>query len=164
MPDLITHVAISHLVKRPWDRAHPGPNTLAFRILFYFGTILPDIFSRALNISFPSTLKWTLALHTPAGTLLCCVILALLFEPSIRKSAFLNLTGGAVLHYLLDTFQYAATPVFFWGFPFSWADSSLHIVDAGDIVLFSPVWVFCVFLMEIVFCLLRRRQQSSANL
>lgn len=148
MPDLITHVAVSHLVKRPWDKACSLEHAAAFRILFYFGTILPDITSRALNIAFPSTLKWTLALHTPAGSLLCCIALALLFEPEIRKRAFLNLTGGAALHYFLDTLQYATTPVFFWGFPFTWADSSLHILDAGDIVLFSPVWVFLVVLLE----------------
>ncbi|NQT27217.1 hypothetical protein HQ585_17815 [candidate division KSB1 bacterium] len=163
MPDLITHVAISHLIKRPWDRAHPGTHANAFCILFYFGTILPDITSRALNIAFPSTLKWTLALHTPAGTLLCCIILTLLFESSIRKRAFLNLMGGASLHYLLDTFQYATTPVFFWGFPFSWADSSLHILDAGDIVLFSPVWVFFVVLMEIIFYLFHYKQPAHLH-
>ena len=155
MPDLITHVAISHLVKRPWDRIRPSENSGALRLLFYFGTILPDLTSRALNIAFPSTVKWTLALHTPVGSLLTCILIALLFESSIRKSVFFNLIGGAALHYLLDTFQYAVTPVFFWGFPFTWADSSLHLLDAGDIVLFSPVWVILVVLMEIYFYIVK---------
>jgi len=151
MPDLITHVAISHLVRRPWERIHPSKKTGAFRVLFYFGTILPDITSRALNIAFPSTVKWTLALHTPAGSLLCCIIIAFLFESSIRKSVFLNLIGGTALHYLLDTFQYVTTPVFFWGFPFTWADCSLHILDANDIVLFSPIWILLVVIMELFY-------------
>ncbi|HDQ44218.1 MAG TPA: DUF1624 domain-containing protein [bacterium] len=161
MPDLITHVAAAHLIRRPFERSGRDAENRRYRVLFYLGTILPDVTSRAVNIAFPSSMKWTLALHTPAGALVLIGILALLFEPGMRKRAFGNLTAGAFLHFLLDTFQTSSTPVFFWLFPFSWADCGLNWVDPGDLIPWIPVWLAGIGFLELVLYLRRRRESAS---
>lgn len=156
MPDLITHMVFSHILRRPVElkgRLRSGP---ALRVLFYLGTLLPDIASRAVNIVFPDSIEWTLALHTPAGALVMIGLLVLLFEPGLRKSAFLNLSAGMLLHFLLDTFQSTSTAVFFWLFPFSWTDCGLYCFDPGDLIPLIPLWLTIIAGLEI-FLLIRKR-------
>jgi hypothetical protein len=148
MPDLVTHLAVNHLLRRPLEWRGKVSNARAFRTLFYLGAILPDITSRAINIAFPSTMKWTLALHTPAGALVLIGIMTFLFESGIRKNVFWNLAAGAGLHFLLDTFQTSSTAVFFWLFPFSWADCGLYLIDPGDFIPWIPVWLALIGVVE----------------
>ena len=43
MPDLITHLAFSHLVIRGFEWLKKETAFTPFRVLFYAGTILPDV-------------------------------------------------------------------------------------------------------------------------
>ena len=148
MPDLITHVALSHLVRRPFDRRASQGKILPLRPLFYLGTILPDILTRPWYILFPITHDWTLCLHTPLGMLLFTGILALFFESSLRKRAFINLSTGVGCHFLLDALQKQVTGNNFWLFPFSWKSVEYGIAYAEDYLDLIPLWIGMIGIME----------------
>lgn len=158
MPDLITHMAFNHILRRSAEVKEAQWAAPHLRVLFYLGTLLPDISSRALNIAFPDSIQWTLALHTPAGSLCLIAIMAMFFEPKLRKAAFINLSAGMLLHYLLDTFQSTSTAVFFWLFPFSWLDCGLYLFDPGDLIPLIPVWLLSIVLLELSLYFIKRRK------
>jgi hypothetical protein len=63
MPDLITHTAVAHLIRRPFESVNPSDDPAQMRILFLVGVMLPDLMSRpwyilspAVQIASPSTL------------------------------------------------------------------------------------------------------------
>lgn len=150
MPDLLTHVAISHLVRRPFDFSRKENNPVPFRILFYFGTILPDILTRPFYILFPITKDWTTPFHTPFGMLLTCALITFLFETSIRRKVFMNLLGGALFHFFLDTFQKHLTYNVFWLFPFSWKNDGFQFLGADEFLDLIPLWIGLVILLELI--------------
>ena len=148
MPDLITHIALGHLVRRPLDIQHEKRPTMPFRLIFYFGTVLPDILTRPWYIIFPETYEWTLPFHTPLGMLLTCILISLLFAPSLRRRVFINLTAGAFFHFVLDSFQKTLTGNDYWLFPFSWRSYGLGIAWADEVMDLLPVWIGLALLME----------------
>ncbi|MFH1941821.1 MAG: metal-dependent hydrolase [bacterium] len=164
MPDLVTHIAFSHLVRRPFEIKQSGKSHLPFRILLYLGTILPDITTRSLYIVFPSTHDWTYPLHTPVGALVLCGIIALLFESSLRKKAFANLSTGAGLHFVLDSFQKQLIGGYPWLFPFSWKPIGIGLLWSDDILQYFPVWIAVVVIVEIgIFIAKKRRTHSKSR-
>ena len=146
MPDLITHVALAHVIKRPFDlkKSHTP-----FRALLYLGTILPDVLSRPFYILFPNTYDQIVFFHTPVGMLLTISLLVLFFEPAIRKGAFINLTAGAGLHFLLDAFQIQTSGNNYWLFPFTYTNFGYGLFQAGDLIPFIPLWIGLVAAMEV---------------
>ena len=156
MPDLITHTAVAHLLRRPFERPS-DPDAGATRTLFYLGTILPDILTRPWYILIPATHDWTMAFHTPVGALLACGLLALLFEPPLRKKAFLWLGGGSLLHFFLDGFQKQVVGNSTWLFPLTWNDYGYGIAWSGEIMRLIPLWLALVVVMEIILFLRRKK-------
>jgi len=150
MPDLVTHVALSHLVSRPFEWRHQKKTTVPMRILFYLGTILPDILTRPWYIIYPPTMEWTYPLHTPFGMLIICLMLMLFFKSDLRKKAFLALYSGSLFHFFLDGLQTHLTYTEHWLYPFSWRGFGLHIMWAEDILLLIPVWLFLIVVLEII--------------
>jgi hypothetical protein len=161
MPDLVTHVAISHLVKRPFDFSRNANNPVPFRILFYFGTILPDILTRPFYILFPITKDWTVPFHTPFGMIVTCALLALLFESSIRGRVFINLLGGAFFHFFLDALQKHLNEGIFWFFPFSWKSGGFQLLWADQIMDFIPLWIGLIIILES--CIFLRRKKIKKH-
>jgi len=157
MPDLITHVALSHILRRPFDRGRRMSEVLPFRVLFYLGIILPDILTRPWYILFPVTHNWTLCFHTPLGMGLTAGILAMFFESSIRKIAFKNLTLGAGTHFILDTLQKKITGDNYWFFPVTWKSVEHGIAWAEDYVDLIPLWLGLVLLVEFVIYLWNKK-------
>ena len=148
------------MVRRPFDLAAPD-NAAPFRILFYSGTILPDLLSRPFYIIFPSTYLWITALHTPLAMLIIITMLSLLFHSGIRKRVFLNLCGGAALHFLLDALQKHVSGNNFWLFPFSWKNFSYGVAWPEDILLLIPVWIILAFITELI---VRKREKQLSGL
>ena len=161
MPDLITHVAIGHLIKRPFELKKSNPAIVPLRTLFYLGTILPDILTRPWYILFPGTLEWTYPFHTPIGMVLTCSLLALLFESSLRKKAFYYLLGGAGLHFLLDGCQKHITYNEFWLYPFSWKGFGFRLFWAGDIIPYIPLFIGMVVVMEVCIYFYQHRKSDK---
>jgi len=133
----------------------------ALRLLFYLGTILPDILTRPWYILIPATHDWSFPFHTPAGALLACGILALLFEPGLQKAAFTRLSLGMVLHFILDGFQKQIIGNNFWLYPFSWKDFGYGVLWAGELMRYIPMWIALVVLMELIIAFCRRKQLSG---
>lgn len=148
MPDLVTHVSIIHLIKRPFEIRSKDRSAPSLRALLYLGTILPDILTRPWYILFPDTHDWTFPFHTPFGMILCSGLIALFFETNLRKKAFVNLITGAGLHFFLDAFQQYITNSVFWLFPFSWISFGLGLLWADIIIGFVPIWVALVVAFE----------------
>lgn len=158
MPDLITHVTIAHILRRPFELVKQQKAVLPFRTLFLLGTILPDILTRPFYILFPIDQDWTVALHTPLGGWLSCTIIAFLFKPAIRKRAYINLLGGAGIHFLLDSLQKQIVGNNFWLFPFSYKNFSIGIMTAGELIPFIPLWIGLVIILELSIFLYRKKK------
>lgn len=163
MPDLITHVALSHLVIRPFDLRASNPEQFSIRILFYLGTVLPDLLTRPWYILFPVTKDWTLVFHTPLGMLITSGCIALLFTPRLRKSAFLNLIGGGSLHFLLDSLQKQIYGNNFWLFPLSYKNFEIGIAWAEDFLNLIPLWILLIALLESGQWIMRRKTKRKKS-
>ena len=164
MPDLITHVAVSHLVKRPFELQRKGKSAVAFRTIFYFGTILPDILTRPFYILFPATYNWVIFFHTPAGIALTSALIAFLFESTIRRKVFINLIAGAGLHFFMDAFQKQVSGNNFWLFPFSWKDFGFGVAWPGEIMYFIPLWLTLVVFLEMwIYFRSKKRTNEQKN-
>ena len=157
MPDLVTHVAINHIIRRPFDLSRTQTPIFPLRTLFYLGTILPDILTRPWYIIFPETHHWTFLFHTPLGMFITTGLLTLLFESSLRKKAFVNLSAGAGLHFLLDASQKQVVGNNYWLYPFSWKDFGFGIAWAGDFVDRIPLLIALVVILEAFIYLWRKR-------
>jgi hypothetical protein len=161
MPDLVTHAAIAHLIRRPFDFVESAGAVPSLRILFYLGTILPDILTRPWYILFPVTHDWTLPFHTPAGALAACGLLALLFEPGLQKKAFWLLAAGSILHFILDGFQKQIIGNNFWLYPFTWKDFGYGVIWAGEIMRYIPYWLGLVVILEIGMAVYHRARKRD---
>jgi len=158
MPDLITHVAVSHLIRRPYELAKHKVG-LPFRSLFYLGTILPDILTRPFYIIFPATYNWTFPFHTLLGMGLTTLLLSQFFDAAIRKRAFINLAGGATLHFIVDALQIQIHGNNFWLFPFSWKNFSYGLATAGQMIEYIPYWIIGIIIFESMVYLIRKKRQ-----
>jgi hypothetical protein len=162
MPDLITHVAVAHLIKRPFEVTYPSKDLTRFRIFFYLGVMLPDLLSRPWYILFPRIQDWVTAFLTPFGALLACGFIALLFEKPLRFGAFRFLLSGSALHFALDCLQKQVVGNNFWLFPFSWKTFGIGLFWTGDAIPFIPLWVALVLLMEGILYFKKRRSRRLA--
>jgi hypothetical protein len=161
VPDLVTHTVIAHLVRRPFDFVEPARTVPSLRVLFYLGTVLPDLLTRPWYILYPATHDWTFPFHTPAGALLACGLIALLFEPGLQKKAFSLLAMGSVLHFVLDGFQKQIIGNNFWLYPFSWKDFGYGVIWAGEIIRYIPYWLGLVALLEIGMTIYHQVQKQN---
>ncbi len=103
MPDLYAHFTTVYLTV-------PRKRSAAENALLVFGVVLPDLPARAGVIALQRLFEvdgmgLLGAFHTPMGFLLLCYLLGLMFEVSFRRIAFINLSAGCLLHFLLDLLQ-----------------------------------------------------------
>ncbi|MBN2031574.1 hypothetical protein JW824_15185 [bacterium] len=162
MPDLMTHVAISHLIKRPFELKQESSKTVPMRTVFYLGTILPDVLSRPFYILFPVTREWVSLYHHPVGFILIATLFALFFDPTIWKRAWMHLMAGGMLHFLLDSFQKQIASGIAWLWPFSWRIYGYGLMEAGDILHYIPLWISLIIIMEMGFYYIRRKRQTHS--
>lgn len=152
MPDLITHLAFSHLLLRLSGFVKKFKIRISSGIFFYLGVFLPDLLTRPFYILIPGPVyAYTQALHTPVGSLVAICLITLLVEDRWRKSAFLGLTIGTATHFFLDAFQKQLIGNNFWLFPFSWKNCTIYpLFWAGDIIDWLPVTIGTVLLFELI--------------
>ena len=151
MPDLLTHVAASYVVAKLAD----GPSAKPWRLkaagtLFCVGAVLPDVTSRGLGFVLPLSKPAKDALHTPSVVLLCCLLVAYLFEEPLRRTAFVSLSLGAGLHLLLDMLQKTVSDSlgYYWFFPFSWRTFQVPLFWPDETIFFIPVLLATILLFE----------------
>jgi len=142
MPDLITHLCSAQVTRR-LIRVRLFP-------VFALGAILPDIISRPVHILFPVTSWYVAPFHSPLVCLLYCLLLSLLFAPSIRRACFGWLCAGVALHLALDSLQKQVCPIYyFWLFPFSWWTWDADLFWPAQALLFLPVTIAITALVSI---------------
>ena len=163
MPDLMTHLGASYLVKRfLW----PDRQTLAFLA----GATLPDLAAyvplvAANLLGFSSGPAWLrdapyffLPFHSLLGFTLLCWLISLLFTADERRGVFLNLEAAGLLHFALDVFQIQHGEFGYLLFPVSWKPVQLGWIGTETSLYVLP-GLAAVCLM--VFCLDWRRQTRS---
>lgn len=134
MPDLMTHLLIPYALGRPSLRR----SGLA---LLCLGAVLPDLFSRVPAIVLGRTqAAWVFsAFHTPAGVLVLCLGLALLFPREIRKTCLGWLLAGSGVHLLLDLMQKTVLAGnYYWFFPFSFKRFQVELFWPDQTVFAVP--------------------------
>ncbi len=133
MPDLVTHVVAGYGCQRGlWPRLSPW---------FLVGAVLPDVLTRPFTILWPGSFWWTMPLHTPIGLLLVCAAIAFLHGPGGRRSVFLNLVGGALVHLFLDLFQAHLAGSYYLFFPFSWRSIEIDLMWPETSLYLLPLWI-----------------------
>jgi hypothetical protein len=143
MPDLVTHTAIAYFAVR-------HSVFKRFRIVFYLGTILPDISSRPFYIIQPALYPYTVAIHTPVFSVVSCLVLAELFSTDIRRYVRAYLIAGVALHYILDLIQKHLGEGYYLLFPFSWTSNKIGMLWPEEILLFVPVWLILIAVSELL--------------
>ena len=125
MPDLMSHISISYLLKRG---IAPKENMT----VFILGSALPDILaytpmilasnlpSGSLPLSVRELPYMFLAFHSFLGFFLFSWWAALLFHVDKRKSLFINLLLGGFCHITLDMLQVQHSEFSSFFLPFSW--------------------------------------------
>jgi len=141
MPDLVTHFTVAYCFTRParWAR---------FRVIFYLGTILPDLITRPLYILFPSTAYYVYSLHSPIMIVIVSLLISQIFERNIRRHVLLFLLLGTALHFVLDLLQKQVLDAYYWLFPFSWKTCNLGLFWPEDALTLLPVWVCLIIIVE----------------
>ncbi|MEA1928149.1 MAG: hypothetical protein U9N73_08065, partial [Candidatus Auribacterota bacterium] len=140
MPDLITHVAGAYLVKK-------GFRITKFLVLFYLGSMLPDLVSRPFHILWPRTLFAAQAFHSPIGIFLICWMISLFFREDQRKPVFFLLFFGSMIHMIMDAGQKHLIGGYIWFFPFSIKTYTLGLFWPEDSVRFLPYTVLIVLII-----------------
>ncbi len=157
MPDLITHMAFTHIASRPFIWGTRSLSSNASRILVYTGTLLPDIITRPFYILFPVSDNFFTPIHTPFGMLIVTLIIIIFFESRIRLQGYLLLNSGVLLHFLLDATQKKLIGNNFWLFPFSLRDYHRDFLWAEDYVRYIPLTLMIVVTFETLFQYLQRK-------
>ena len=141
MPDLITHVCVAYCITKIGGFTR-------FRVLFYLGTILPDIISRPFYIIFPSSIYFVYSLHSPVMMILISLLIAQFFDRQIRKQVVSYLLFGVGIHFLLDILQKHILDAYYWLFPFSWNTFDLGLIWPEDSLRLIPIWIVLVLIIE----------------
>jgi hypothetical protein len=154
MPDLVTHTAAAYFLSRHQSFER-------FRVLFYLGTILPDILARPVHILFPQLYSYSIAIHTPIFLLVFTFLFAEFMHPSIKKETLKYLSAGILLHFFLDLFQKHIDAGYYWLFPFSWTSFEIGLFWPELPVSLIPLWCALVVVTEIFIRLRKRRARQS---
>ena len=98
MADLVTHFSLGYFLGRPVS----DPKR---RLLFYVGCVLPDLCFKGALIGFQSAIWFAEPTHSLFGSFLICYGFSLLFQPVLRRTAFLCLWLGYLSHIAVDLFK-----------------------------------------------------------
>ena len=155
MPDLLTHLALAEGVRQ-------GIRPEAQTSWLLIGTVLPDILTRPVYITFPSTVWFVMPLHTPLGLLLVCTFISRCVSPPQRQQVFNHLAVGAALHLLLDICQKHMGGGYALLFPFSWSSFEIGLVWPETSLYLTPLWLALAAGL-LARRLLRTRRPLNAN-
>lgn len=161
MPDLGTHLILPLAACRlaQVSGRFRKPKTPGWWTLLALGAVLPDLFSRALVIAFPTKFIYLLAgpAHTPVGSLVIALIIAFFFDQSIRTGCLIWLTVGLATHYFLDFLQAQTGPGgYIWFFPFSWRRGQAGLVYPDETILYLPYLLIAGLVIELIYRWRRR--------
>lgn len=153
MPDLITHIAATHLIVRL-------PSVFRNRILNYYnnyksfiflGAIFPDIISKPFQYISPRLYNFSLPLHSPFVVLITAYILTRFIYIKDKNTSFYTIAFFSVFHILLDNFQKGLNPGYQTFFPFSLKRYGFNLISSEIYIYIMIVLLFFSFIVEIYF-------------
>lgn len=142
MPDLSTHLALTHVVSRPVRLG-------STRLPLYVGALLPDLLTRPFYILFPPAYFVVYTLHTPVATALAALLMAEFFAPELRSRVRTGLLLGSAFHFALDLLQKQMGTGYYWFFPVSWKSFSLGLFWPEESLRWLPTVLGAVVLLEV---------------
>lgn len=156
MPDLVTHMAVAHLLKKPL-------RVSKFEAVFFAGTVLPDVLTRPFSIIMPGSYWFVYPLHTPLVLVLVCLLISYFFEQGIRRAIFLALLTGVFLHLVLDLFQKHLVGVNYWLFPFSDLNVEIGLFWQDDSIYAIPLLLALIIILESRLLMKRKGEHKYIN-
>ncbi len=141
MPDLTTHLALTHVVSRPLRLG-------SVRLPLYLGALLPDLLTRPFYILYPPAYYVVYSLHTPVATALAALLIAEFFAPELRAQVRVGLLAGSAFHFALDLLQKQLGPGYYWLFPVSWKSFNLGLFWPEESLRWLPLTIAAVPLIE----------------
>ncbi len=151
MPDLVTHCSVAYFVK---EISRKPEKT----VLFYLGTILPDILTRSFYILHPGLYPIIMPFHTPLILTLICLLISYLFEERNRKIVFFALLSGVYLHIFLDILQRHLSHEYFLFFPFTRKTFEFSLLWSETWFYILPFLIAGVMINELRKSFRRRRK------
>lgn len=166
MPDGLTHIVAGFIGGWRWFRGYR-------MTLFLAGSLLPDLFLRGGRIFLVGQLErdflelYLVPLHTPITCALLCGAVAFVFDPRIRKTAFVTLLSGCFGHFILDFLQrgiegYGPRLIhvdgYRWLYPFTWYDAQFGLFWAED----SP-YALIILVPAILFVWIKQRKNQTSD-
>ncbi len=151
MPDLFSHLCVTHLARRGVEARRGRDLPEADAAVFYLGGCLPDLVSRAPGVLTSSSLAHHVlaAMHQPVPVLLVAYVLTLVLPAARRRRYFAWLVAGAALHYALDILQRDLGDAGeFWLFPFSFKTLQLGLFWPDQAVVAIVPLLACIALVE----------------
>ena len=177
MPDLMTHLAATHLLRRAWERTRGNDFSPRQYASLYVGGCLPDLVSRMPGVvtGFLYTFGYiTLdtagkcgniweCLHAPVSTTIAAYLLAMLLPVTERAYYFLLMVVACALHYLMDALQTTLGDTGeAWLFPFSWNTWHLNLFWPDQTILALP-WLGVLIVVLELFRWRRQRKSSRGR-
>lgn len=151
MPDILTHLLITHLsIRTP----HLFNNKyLKFyydnRLMIYIGAILPDLISKPFQYISMSLYNLALPLHSPFCVTIICYIIALFIYIGDRTRTFIILFVFSMFHILIDNLQKGVNPGYQTFFPFSLKRYGFNIISSDVFLIILTVLIILTLTMEL---------------
>jgi hypothetical protein len=155
MPDILTHLAITHFISRTPNLVK---NRLVefytnYRAIIYLGAILPDLISKPFHFITWKLYNFGLALHSPFCVIIECFLFSRLFYIKNRKTTFWTLLFFSLFHIFIDSLQEGVNPGYQLLFPFAFrryginvVSSGMYLYSLGALVLIGLMTEYCLYI------------------
>ena len=138
MPDTFTHIALPFVTQKLFKRPLIFP-------LVLIGTVLPDYFREFFAYSLPiEYYPAVLIFHSIIGVIFTSLLLTSLFNASIRKSVFISLTFGQLIHLFFDSIQYYLCGESIYVFLPIWKSFKIGLIS-------ETYWIYLFIFSSILF-------------
>ena len=153
MPDLITHIASTHLAVRipAIFKSRIFKYYQEYRLLIFFGAIFPDIISKPLQYVSSTLYNFSLPIHSPLIVLCAAFVLTRFVYINNKQTSFYTLAVFAMFHIFLDNLQKGLNPGYQTFFPFSVKRYGLNIISSELYLYLMVVMVVLSVTLELYY-------------
>jgi hypothetical protein len=149
MPDWITHIAVAYIICTLLSFRYPAFNT-PNTVLALVGAVIPDFVKMGLIADLLGFGVWDYLwpIHLPVGSFIIAGIISLLFKD--KKTAFLFLSLGVVIHFALDLLLYNVSGGIALFFPLYWGAWQMDLFTTENlyVTLMALITAFLVFIIK----------------
>jgi hypothetical protein len=149
MPDLITHIAASHLAVRfpSVFKNRIYKYYTEYRLLIFLGAMFPDVISKPFQYISSALYNFSLPIHSPFVVLIASFILTRFVYINNKKTSFYTLAVFSMFHIFMDNLQQGLNPGYQTFFPLSVKRYGLNIIS-------SELYLYLMISMVIISAIL----------